>query len=342
MNILYIDANIFLGFYNSNRPEFKKLLDSIIEVKDKVFFTEQFKYEIDRNKLNVFKQSIDNYIKQVSIVNTILPEHLDKDNSSKLISWNSSRKELEIQIKNSNNELLQILNETLQNVSSSEDNVSKALSLLYNTSKKASIDNLNKARLRKEIGNPPGKKNDPLGDQLSWEMLLNIVPNVNRVWIVSKDQDYYTENKDILYLNPILKNDLIQLNPNIEIKVFNKLSQALRDFNDLESIISIPSKNELELISISESFEPNNYNNMRDFRIINDQREDFNIDAKDIEILQLLANGNNTSEIKEILNNKGEYLSLSGIEKKVAKLKFFFDANNTIHLVSITKDMGII
>lgn len=337
MNILYIDANIFLEFYNSNKPEFKKLLNSIIEVKDKVFFTEQFKYEIDRNKLNVFKQSIDNYIKQVSITNTVLPEHLDKGNTSKLISWNSSRKELEIQIKNSNNELLQIFNETLENVSSSEDNVSKELSSLYNKSRKPTIDNLNKARIRKEIGNPPGKNNDPLGDQLSWEMLLDIIPNVNRIWIISKDQDYYTENKDIFYLNPILKNDLIQINPAIEIRVFNKLSEALRDFNDLESIISIPNKNELELISMSESLEhfyPKAY--------IDNKENEFYINIKDIEILHLFANGSSTSEIIEILNRKGEHLSLSSIEKRLSKLKDFFKANNMIHLVSIAKDMGII
>lgn len=338
MNILYIDANIFLGFYNSNRPEFKKLLDSIIEVKDKVFFTEQFKYEIDRNKLTVFKQSIDNYIKQISIVNTILPEHLDKDNSSKLISWNATRKEIEKQIKNSNNELLQILNETLQNVSSSEDNVSIALSSIYNKSRKPSIDNLNKARLRKEIGNPPGKRNDPLGDQLSWEMLLTLVPNIDRVWIISKDQDYYTENKDILYLNPILKSDLIHLNPDIEIKVFNKLSEALRDFNDLESITSIPSKNELELISISESFEPNNY-----VGFIDNQTDDFNINIQDIKILKHLSAGTPQDEIVQMFKDLGiNPNSKSAMERRISKLKNFFKANNTVHLISIAKDIGII
>ncbi|GAA6769767.1 hypothetical protein [Flavobacterium sp. CGRL2] len=84
MNILYIDANIFLGFYNSNKPEFKKLLNSVIEVKQKIFFTEQFKNEIDRNKLNIFKHSIDNYIRQISITDISLPEHLDEDDSSPL------------------------------------------------------------------------------------------------------------------------------------------------------------------------------------------------------------------------------------------------------------------
>ncbi|WP_431242557.1 PIN domain-containing protein [Flavobacterium sp. P21] len=158
MNILYIDANIFLGFYNSNKPEFKKLLNSVIEVKTKIFFTEQFKNEIDRNKLNVFKQSIDNYIKQIAITDIALPEHLDQETSSKLKYWNTSRKKLEQQIKDSNNELMKILNETLSNVSSSEDNVSRALSSLYLRSIQPSTDDLIRARYRKEIGNPPGKK----------------------------------------------------------------------------------------------------------------------------------------------------------------------------------------
>lgn len=321
MNILYIDTNIFLGFYNSNKPEFKKLLDSIIEVKDKIFFTEQIRDEIDRNKLNVFKISLDNYVKQVSITETILPEHLNKVNSSKLMHWNASRKKLETQIKDSNNELFQILNDTLLNVSSSKDDVSKAFSLLYNNAVKPTDEDLKKARFRKEIGNPPGKNNDPLGDQLSWEMLLNISQKIQTLWIVTKDLDYYTENDKFLYLNPILKNDLTLLNPNISIKVFNKLSEALRDFNKQELITTIPTKEDLDLISISES----NHGN---------------IDTLDLNILNYLSQGFGLEEIKKagIMNE----ISFSEIEKRISKLKDYFKANNTIHLVSITKDMGII
>lgn len=337
MNILYIDANIFLGFYNSNRPEFKKLLNSVIEVKNKIFFTEQFKYEIDRNKLNIFKQSTDNYIRQILITDIVLPEHLDQDNSLKLTNWNTSRKKLENQIKDSNNALMKILNETLHNVSSSEDNVSKALSSLYEACVLPSTDDLVKARYRKEIGNPPGKKNDPLGDQLSWEMLLNVIPNINRIWIISKDQDYYTENKDILYLNPVLKNDLIKINPTIEIKIFNKLSEALRDFNNQESILSIPDKNDLDIISISESY--SELSNLK----YNNKSLTTEIDEINLQILKLLSQGFGINDIKDILNNNSiVHFSLSKIEKRLSELKDFFKANNTIHLVSITKDIGII
>ncbi|GAA6769766.1 hypothetical protein [Flavobacterium sp. CGRL2] len=216
---------------------------------------------------------------------------------------------------------MKILNETLLNISSSQDNVSKLLFSLYERSVKPSEDNLIKARYRKEIGNPPGKRNDPLGDQLSWEMLLDIIPKITNLWIISKDQDYYTENKDVLYLNPVLKNDLIRLNPNINIKVFNKLSEALRDFNNKELITSIPSKNDLDRISLSESHIEN-------------------IDDIDLKIINYLSQGYGIFEMNKILAIK--HLSLSQIEKRINNLKNIFNANNTIHLVSITKDMGII
>ncbi|TDD75632.1 PIN-like domain-containing protein [Flavobacterium caseinilyticum] len=253
MNILYIDANIYLGFYNSNRPEYKKLLGSVIELADKIFFTQQLAFEIDRNKLNIFRLSIDNYIKQVSLTATILPEHLDEDGSPKFTDWNKARKELEKQISDSNKELSPILNDVLNDIAISQDKVSKELSAIYATAQSPSGKDLENARLRKEIGNPPGKRADPLGDQLSWEQLLTIVPDISQLWIVSTDRDYFTEHKKTLYLNPVLYQDLVRQNPRIIIKTFNILSEALRDFNNEVKIASIPSKEELDLISETEA-----------------------------------------------------------------------------------------
>lgn len=254
MNIIYIDANIYLGFYNSNRPEFKKLLGSIIELKDKIFFTEQLAYEIDRNKLNVFRLSIDNYVKQTSLYKTILPEHLDEESSPKLSEWNKERKTIEEAITTSNKILTEILNEVLFDISISQDKVSKTLLPIYAKAVTPSSESINKARLRKEIGNPPGKRADPVGDQLSWEQLLSIVHKIKRLWIVSTDKDYFTEHNKVLYLNPILHNDLKKLNTNLEVKTFNILSEALRDFDKQEKIITIPSDDELDLISKAEAY----------------------------------------------------------------------------------------
>lgn len=255
MNILYIDANIYLGFYNSNRPEFKKLLGSVIELADKIFFTEQLGFEIDRNKLNVFRLSIDNYVKQTSSSKTLLPEHLDEDSSPKLADWNKERKTIENNIAASNKSLTEILNEVLSDIAFSKDKVSTTLSPIYSNAVKPSSDEINRARFRKEIGNPPGKRADPLGDQLSWEQLLSIVPKIKQLWIVSMDKDYFTEYSKELYLNPVLFNDLLNINADIKVKTFNILSEALRDFNTQEKIKAIPSNEELDLISKTEAYD---------------------------------------------------------------------------------------
>jgi len=67
------------------------------------------------------------------------------------------------------------------------------------------------------------------------------------------------------------------------------------------------------------------------------------IDENDIEILQYLSKGFSQEETAKTLQELGKSSSsLSSIEKRVNKLKITFKAKNLAHLVSITKDMGLI
>jgi DNA-binding NarL/FixJ family response regulator len=73
------------------------------------------------------------------------------------------------------------------------------------------------------------------------------------------------------------------------------------------------------------------------------EKNNFEIDDLDIDILKQLSIGTPQDDISDTfkeLNIKPN--SKSTIEKRIAKLKDFFKANNTTHLVSITKDMAII
>jgi two-component system capsular synthesis response regulator RcsB len=73
------------------------------------------------------------------------------------------------------------------------------------------------------------------------------------------------------------------------------------------------------------------------------EKNNYEIDDVDIQILKHLSLGTSQDEIIEIFKTSDiRPNSKSAIEKRLAKLKDFFKANNTIHLVSITKDMGII
>ncbi|SHM55607.1 response regulator transcription factor [Flavobacterium chilense] len=73
------------------------------------------------------------------------------------------------------------------------------------------------------------------------------------------------------------------------------------------------------------------------------EKGNYEIDDIDIKILKYLSDGTSQDEIIEIFKSSDvKPNSKSAMEKRLSKLKDFFKANNTVHLVSITKDMGII
>jgi len=73
------------------------------------------------------------------------------------------------------------------------------------------------------------------------------------------------------------------------------------------------------------------------------ENNNYEIDDFDILIIKHLSLGIPQEDISETFKKSGvKPNSKSTIEKRIAKLKDFFKANNATHLVSITKDMGII
>lgn len=67
------------------------------------------------------------------------------------------------------------------------------------------------------------------------------------------------------------------------------------------------------------------------------------IDDYDVEVMKLLANGLSQDQIS--VNFQGHNIhpsSLSAIEKRILKLRNHFNANNSVHLISIAKDLGLI
>ncbi|SHI73033.1 DNA-binding response regulator, NarL/FixJ family, contains REC and HTH domains [Mesonia phycicola] len=67
------------------------------------------------------------------------------------------------------------------------------------------------------------------------------------------------------------------------------------------------------------------------------------IDNYDIELLRMLEQGYNQSEISKIFKRKKvSPSSTSTIEKRINNLKNYFKAKNTINLIAKSKDLGII
>lgn len=67
------------------------------------------------------------------------------------------------------------------------------------------------------------------------------------------------------------------------------------------------------------------------------------IEAYDISLLQLLSKGMILDEMAQKLKINGiTPNSPSSIEKRINKLKIYFKANNNVHLIAITKDLGLV
>jgi two-component system capsular synthesis response regulator RcsB len=67
------------------------------------------------------------------------------------------------------------------------------------------------------------------------------------------------------------------------------------------------------------------------------------IESYDIELLKSLSKGFTQDEIGlQFKENNISPCGSSSIEKRINKLKIFFRANNNIHLIAITKDLGLI
>lgn len=252
MNLIFIDANIYLRFFDSNSKEFRRLLDDLIVVKSNIFVTQQIINEIERNKLNVFNQSISNYKKNVGISKVNLPEHIDGNNTRKLEEWNNKRSRIEEDNKKLIKELDVIFEENISNISVSKDNVSIKLKSIFENISLASSEEITSARIRKEFGNPPGKRKDPIGDQITWEQLLNKISITNRIWIITNDFDFYTKFKTTCYLNPFLSQELLNKNAEIKINIFESLSDGLRHFFNSNKILSKISENDFKKVIVEE------------------------------------------------------------------------------------------
>ncbi|MGO4773659.1 response regulator [Flavobacterium sp. W22_SRS_FK3] len=113
-------------------------------------------------------------------------------------------------------------------------------------------------------------------------------------------------------------------------KIDGFVSKGLHSIEELKKAIHIISTSDQKYIS------PEVASALQD-------KNNYEIDDVDVQILKHLSVGTSQDEIIEIFKNSDiKPNSKSAIEKRLSKLKDFFKANNTVHLVSITKDMGII
>ena len=177
---LFIDAQIWLSIYDfssDNYEQFSKLND-LIDVDIKIYLPEQTLDEVKRNRENKINSALSQFNK-INIQIPNLCKGYDEYNSFKeMVSHlqffhRDFLKKIEEDIMKRN----LIADKTLEQIFSKID-------ILPRTD-----DIIQKAYLRVNVGNPPGKNNSH-GDAINWETLLETIPINEDLFFLSSDKDY--------------------------------------------------------------------------------------------------------------------------------------------------------
>lgn len=248
MSLLFIDANIYLEFYASQN--IAALIRPLTEIRNNIFVTDQIRREVERNKLRCVQDHLKNNLKLQSTIGCplhLLPDELSVGLADQIKVVNEKTSQL-------NGKIAGALKKFLDQVSRSEDHVSQSLLPFFKSALKPSNEQIERARHRRERGDPPGKQSDPLGDQLNWEQLLDGVSSCKGLWIVTRDADIVSCYEKTIRLNPFLAEELQARQPGIEVRCFGKISAGLEDFTKSNNLkpSGLPSKNGFAKIETEE------------------------------------------------------------------------------------------
>jgi hypothetical protein len=231
--VLFIDANQYLDLYRMDSG--KALLDALEEQRDHIFVTEQVVSEVQRNKLRVAASFLAS--QQLKLDSIAIPNHLLPTTDSRVEEMRKRLREIGDSIKKAKEDFRKLAHDFLAQISRSEDEVSKRLADIFSHAARPTREEFDRAVQRKRVGNPPGKKNDYLGDQINWEQILTKCKANSALWIITKDPDYSTEHGGRMFLNALLSSELVQLfGPKFEVFCFDNVLDAFKHFSETTKV----------------------------------------------------------------------------------------------------------
>lgn len=234
---IFLDANKYLDFYRGKSK--LMLLDQLINIKEHIIITEQVIDEILRNRICVTREYLTNRLNELD--NSQIKKPFLYDRSETILD---DIKKIDGEYAKIKKTVRETYNVYIQDVSTDNDTISKKLNEIFANKIKPKAVEIKKAKRRKLLGNPPGKKQDPIGDELSWEQLLSYgkVKNDDSIVLVTSDGDFIEESindKKKIYLNSYLKKEIDTLN----IKII--------PFKDLEFALEYMKENQVSEITIT-------------------------------------------------------------------------------------------
>lgn len=232
--LLLIDANKYLDLYRTDSG--RKLLAPLSEQSDYIFVTRQIVDEVQRNKLNVVSDFLRNKVQGLKLQGINVPDHfsgLEVGRNQKILS---EMRAISKSVASLSSEIESHVAEIMGQVAESKDEVSIALASIFSNAVSATSEEIRLARQRKELGNPPGKKGDPLGDEITWEQVLSNFKGKKRLWIISRDGDYGSAFGKNLFVNSFLRSELSEVSPDPDIYIFSDIVEGLTHFVDTTKV----------------------------------------------------------------------------------------------------------
>ena len=184
---LFIDANVFLKFYDfatEDLDELLKLRDRICDGHVVLYVTSQVLDEVKRNREGKVATSFSRLLKDT--VPDQYPNYA-KDEEALYREVRSSQRRLQ----KARQELIKKIRERIRDRNLRADTV---LNELFSAARREDHDPgvIERAKLRVALGNPPGKRGS-IGDAVSWEALLEDVPDGEDLILVSGDADFQSQ-----------------------------------------------------------------------------------------------------------------------------------------------------
>lgn len=217
---VFIDTNILLNFYHYTSDELDAL-NNVFASQDQgaanVYLTDQVCDEFKRNRESKIKDALRRF-REVKV-------------AAQLPSFMRSYEEY-TEIRDLSNTLREKLSSILEKAN--EDIKNKALqadSLINDIFHRSEVIETTeelflRAKMRIEVGNPPGKK-DSLGDAINWVTLLSAVPENEPLHIISEDGDFYSLLDDKV-INPFLEEEWRSAK-NSDVRVYRTLSEFMTE-----------------------------------------------------------------------------------------------------------------
>lgn len=183
MNI-FVDTNILLGLYHLSGPdleELKKIVKLAENNQITVHLPQQVVDEFWKNRERVIRDALDTFTKTKAV--QFLPN---------IVRSNPKANDLRKAVDQVNALAKTLREETEAEINENKLAADKIVESFLKQRKPVPPEVIQKAILRNQLGNPPGKAGS-LGDAINWEWLLSQADSFDDLKIVSADSDFESE-----------------------------------------------------------------------------------------------------------------------------------------------------